>query len=80
VKFFGAGHVAGTYRMGSDPGNSVVNPDQRSWDHENLFLVGSGVFPTIATGNPTLTIAALSLRAASTIIADLKAVESGARE
>jgi choline dehydrogenase-like flavoprotein len=80
VKFFGAGHVAGTYRMGSDPKTSVVNSDQRSWDHDNLFLVGSGVFPTIATGNPTLTIAALSLRAAATIIADLKAVASGARE
>lgn len=71
VKFFGSGHVAGTYRMGSDPKTSVVNADQRSWDHKNLFLVGSGVFPTIATGNPTLTIAALSLRAAATIVADL---------
>lgn len=80
VKFFGAGHVAGTYRMGSDPSTSVVNSDQRSWDHKNLFLVGSGVFPTIATGNPTLTIAALSLRAAGTILADLKGVASGARE
>ena len=58
-----SGHVIGTYRMGIDPAQSVVNPDQRSHDHPNLFLLGSGVFPTSAASNPTLTIAALALRA-----------------
>lgn len=72
-RFFGAGHIVGTCRMGSEPSNSVVNPDQRSWDHGNLFLVGSGVFPTVATGNPTLTLAALTLKAAKTVLADLNA-------
>jgi glucose dehydrogenase len=68
IKFFGSGHIVGTYRMGTSNGNSVVNSEQRSWDHPNLFLVGSGVFPTVATGNPTLTIAALALWAAETIL------------
>src|SRR6185503_10356110 len=54
-----AGHVLGTYRMGTDPTTSVVSPEQRSHDHANLFLVGSGVFPTGASSNPTLTMAAL---------------------
>jgi choline dehydrogenase-like flavoprotein len=58
-----SGHVIGTYRMGTDPGRSVVNVDQRTHDHPNLFLLGSGVFPTSAASNPTLTIAALALRA-----------------
>jgi glucose dehydrogenase len=58
----------GTYRMGTTDKNSVVNDVQRSWDHENLYLVGSGTFPTGATANPTLTIAALSLRTADHII------------
>jgi choline dehydrogenase-like flavoprotein len=71
IKFFGSGHIVGTYCMGTTKGNSVVNSEQRSWDHSNLFLVGSGVFPTVATGNPTLTIAALSLWAAQTIKKDL---------
>lgn len=71
IKYFGAGHVVGTYRMGAEPEHSVVDRDLRSWDHKNLFLVGSGVFPTVATANPTLTIAALTLRAAQTILADL---------
>jgi len=71
LKFFGSGHIVGTYRMGDDPTTSVVNADQRAWDHPNLFLVGSGVFPTIATGNPTLTLSALALRAADTLLKDL---------
>lgn len=70
-EFFGAGHVMGTYRMGADPGTSVVDREQRSHDHPNLFLLGSGVFPTVGTANPTLTIAALSLWAAQTIERDL---------
>lgn len=69
---FGAGHVMGTYRMGSDPRTSVVDGDERSHDHPNLFLLGSGVFPSVGTANPTLTIAALSLRTAATILADLQ--------
>ena len=64
---FGAGHIMGTYRMGNDPKTSVVNPFGRTHDHPNLFLVGSGVFPTGATANPTLTLAALALMAAAEI-------------
>jgi len=62
-----SGHVIGTYRMGADPKTSVVNVDQRSHDHPNLYLLGSGVFPTSAASNPTLTIAALALRAVPAI-------------
>jgi choline dehydrogenase-like flavoprotein len=68
LTYFGAGHIVGTYCMGTKRESSVVNREQRSWDHPNLFLVGSGVFPTVATANPTLTIAALSLWAADTIL------------
>jgi choline dehydrogenase-like flavoprotein len=67
----GAGHVIGTVRMGTDKSNSVVDRTMRSWDCRNLFLVGSGVFPTAATANPTLTLAALSFWAADTILEDL---------
>jgi glucose dehydrogenase len=70
-QYRGAGHIIGTYRMGDSKTNSVVDKYQRSWDHKNLFLLGSGVFPTTGTANPTLTIAALSLWAAQTIKEDL---------
>ncbi|MCX8226717.1 MAG: GMC family oxidoreductase, partial [Sulfitobacter sp.] len=65
----GAGHVIGTVRMGDDAVTAVVDADMRSFDHSNLFLLGSGTFPTSATANPSLTIAALSLRAVDVIAA-----------
>jgi choline dehydrogenase-like flavoprotein len=68
LSYGGAGHVMGTCRMGSKKDNSVVNSFQQSWDHDNLYLVGSSTFPTGATANPTLTIAALSLRTADKIL------------
>ena len=63
----GAGHILGTTRMGDDPRRSVVDRDLRCHDHPNLFLVGGGAFPTASTANPTLTIAALALRAANVV-------------
>lgn len=65
--FFGAGHIMGTCRMGTAPRDSVVDAQLRSHDHQNLFILGSSVFPTGGTANPSLTIAALSLRAADAI-------------
>jgi choline dehydrogenase-like flavoprotein len=67
-KYYGAGHIMGTCRMGDDPKTSVVDKFQRSHDHKNLYLVGSSTFPTGATANPTLTLAALSLQTAKHII------------
>jgi len=68
----GSGHIIGTVRMGADANRAVVDADLRSFDHRNLFLLGSGTFPTSATANPTLTIAALSLRAVDAIAASVK--------
>jgi glucose dehydrogenase len=70
-QYRGAGHIIGTYRMGDDPDDSVVDKECRCHDHRNLFLLGDGVFPSTATANPTLTIAALALRAAETITKEL---------
>jgi choline dehydrogenase-like flavoprotein len=69
--YHGMGHFAGTHLMGDDPSRSVVDKDQRSWEHKNLFLVGSGSFPTMGTSNPTLTLAALAIRTAERLIAEL---------
>jgi len=67
----GAGHLVGTHRMGSKREDSVVDRDQRTWDHDNLFLVGCGNMTTLGTSNPTLTMAALSFWAAENILKDL---------
>jgi glucose dehydrogenase len=68
----GAGHVMGTCRMGTDRRTSVVDKHLRVHGHPNLFVVGSAVFPTVGTANPTLTIAALALRAVDQIKASLR--------
>jgi glucose dehydrogenase len=68
----GSGHIMGTTVMGNDPKTSVVDRECRTHDHPNLFVLGSSVFPTSSTANPTSTIAALSLRAAETIKRQLK--------
>ncbi|MER8785081.1 GMC family oxidoreductase [Mesorhizobium sp. M1006] len=65
--YSGAGHIIGTTRMGIDAGSSVVNQHCRAHEHDNLFIVGASTFPTGGTANPTLTVAALALRAASKI-------------
>ena len=67
----GSSPLMGTCRMGTDPRASVVDADLRTHDHPNLFLVGSAVFPTGGVSNPTLTIAALALRAVRTIQQDV---------
>lgn len=59
-----AHHMTGTARMGKDPTTSVVDANCKCHDHPNLYLIGNCVFPSIGTANPTLTIAALSIRLA----------------
>ncbi len=57
-------HIMGTARMGTDPRRSVCDPWQRLHDVDNVVVADSSVFPTSTGYGPTLTIAALALRAA----------------
>ncbi|GAA1860530.1 GMC family oxidoreductase [Myceligenerans crystallogenes] len=67
----GGNHWAGTHVMGTASHDSVVDSHQRSWDHQNLYLAGSGSMPSIGTSNTTLTLAALSFRTADHIVSEL---------
>lgn len=68
-----ANRPCGAARMGHDPRTSVVDPRCRAHDHDNLYLASSAVFPTLGgTAGPTLTIAALALRTAQSIIDRLR--------
>ena len=69
--YYGAGHVVGTHRMGDDPCTSVVDASQRSHDVQNMWIVGSGSFPTVCTANPTLTLMGLAFKSAKSILAAL---------
>jgi choline dehydrogenase-like flavoprotein len=66
-------HQCGTVRIGLDPSCSPLDPNCRSWDHPNLFVVDASFLPTSAAVNPALTIAAQALRVANHIkMTDLK--------
>ncbi len=59
-----AHHHTGTTRMHPDPKEGVVDASLRVHGEENLYVVGSSVFPTAGFANPTLTAIALTLRLA----------------
>jgi len=62
-----AWHLLGTCRMGSDPASSVTNKWHQAWEVANLFIVDGSSFPTGGVVNPTSTVCALALRAATNI-------------
>jgi choline dehydrogenase-like flavoprotein len=72
LSFYGSGHHMGTHRMGVSRTDSVVNRFQRSWDHDNLYVVGCGSLPTVGSSNPTLTAVALALMAADDMLTQLR--------
>ena len=55
--------------MGNDPATSVVDRNLVPHRIRNLAVLGSGAFPCATPANPTLTLAALSLRAAEAMLA-----------
>lgn len=67
----GGNHLAGTHTFGSNKNNSVVNTNQRSWNHDNLYVVGGGSMPTIGTANVTNTIVALCYISAKDMLKQL---------
>jgi choline dehydrogenase-like flavoprotein len=64
-------HHMCTTRMGTDPAESVVDPRLRTHEVGNLTIASSSVFVTPGSMNPTLTIAALALKAADHLADDL---------
>lgn len=64
-------HVCGTCRFGDDSRTSVLDPYNRAHDLENLYIVDASFLPSSGGINPSLTIAANSLRAGESIAARL---------
>lgn len=60
----GVAHEVGSLRMGDSRETSVVNPDLKFWDVDNLYACDLSVFPTSPSANPTLALGALALRLA----------------
>ena len=58
----GVAHQAGTCRFGSDPATSALNTDCRAHELDNLYVVDTSFFPSIAAVNPALTAMANAVR------------------
>jgi gluconate 2-dehydrogenase alpha chain len=69
-RFTGAGssHDLGGCRMGDDPAGSVVDRHLQVHDTPGLYVFSGAVFPTCAGVNPTLTLWALCLHAARSLV------------
>jgi choline dehydrogenase-like flavoprotein len=67
----GLGHQSGTCRFGDDPKTSVLDPANRAWGLDNLYVVDTSMLPSSAGINPSLTIAANALRVAQVISGSL---------
>ena len=70
-KMFFQHHIMGTVMMGDDPSNSVVDRNLRCHDHDNLYCVTTGVWPSASCVNPTLTGIAMAIRAGRHIAAEV---------
>lgn len=62
---------AGACRFGTDPESSVLDPECRAHDCENLFVTDGSFMPTAGSVPPTWTIYANSFRVADRMIAQL---------
>jgi choline dehydrogenase-like flavoprotein len=63
-------HICGTLSMGNDPAKFICDQWGRTYDHENLFLVSTGVLPTAGTCNSTENGLAVALRTAQHILSE----------
>jgi choline dehydrogenase-like flavoprotein len=57
-------HGLGTCRMGKDSSNSVVDANCKVHGMKNLYVIDGSVMPSGGSVNPSLTIAALAIKAA----------------
>jgi gluconate 2-dehydrogenase alpha chain len=68
VNTYKSTHVQGGAIMGASAATSVVNPWLQHWDASNVFVLGASAFPQNASGNPTLTVLALTMRTADAVV------------
>jgi choline dehydrogenase-like flavoprotein len=62
IPIAGVGHQAGTCRFGTDPATSVLDINCKAHELDNLYVVDTSFFPSIAAVNPSLTAMANALR------------------
>ena len=72
IPLAGVAHQNGTIRFGRDPKTSVLDPNCKAHDVDNLYVVDGSIFPSSGAVNPALTIIANALRVADHLKQRLK--------
>jgi len=62
IPIAGVAHQVGTCRFGDDPATSVLDPNCRAHELDNLYVVDTSFFPSIGAVNPALTAMANAIR------------------
>ena len=62
IPLAGVAHQAGTTRFGEDPATSVLDPNCKAHELDNLYVVDTSFFPSIGAVNPALTAIANAIR------------------
>jgi choline dehydrogenase-like flavoprotein len=62
-------HPQGTMRMGANPAKSVVGPDGRCHDLDNVYVPDASLFPSSLLVNPQLTVYGMASYVADRILA-----------
>jgi len=62
IPLAGVAHQNGTIRFGRDPETSVLDPNCKAHEVDNLYVVDASFFPSSGAVNPALTIMANALR------------------
>jgi choline dehydrogenase-like flavoprotein len=62
IPIAGVAHQVGTCRFGDDPGTSVLDPNCKAHELDNLYVVDTSFFPSIGAVNPALTAMANAMR------------------
>ena len=72
IPLAGVAHQNGTICFGRDPKTSVLDPNCKAHDVDNLYVVDGSIFPSSGAVNPALTIIANALRVADHLKERLK--------
>ena len=62
IPIAGVAHQVGTCRFGDDPATSVLDPNCKAHEIDNLYVVDTSFFPSIGAVNPALTAMANAIR------------------
>ncbi|MFI4933240.1 MAG: GMC oxidoreductase [Caulobacterales bacterium] len=73
LPLYGTAHQLGTVRFGADPKSSVLDPNCKAHDLDNLYVTDTSFFVSSAAVNPTLTTVANAMRVGDHLIERLGA-------